>query len=145
MGFPKDFPYAFVPISFWFLPTCMSLSCYFIIMHQNPILTNKVSVILLNFKIVNKDRLIKSLKLNFSNFNFITVSGNKCVAKFEITGSYPALFFNIERVICGCVNGFTVRSRNVKNFVCFLNPNTQNFFKLCFSYNPMDFCDNRFT
>ena len=133
MGFPKDFPYAFVPISFWFLPTCMSLSCYFIIMHQHPILTNKVSMEIFNLKVVNKNRLSKLFELKISNLNLVTVNGNKSVTDYKITCGYPAFFFNIKWVVCGCVDCFTVGSRNVQDFICFLDPNVENFFKLCFA------------
>ena len=46
---------------------------------------------------------------------FRRVFTTKCVANFKITCGYPALFFNIELVICGCVNGLTVGSKDIEN------------------------------
>ena len=86
-----------------------------IIMHQNPILTNKVSMEILDFKVINKYWFSKLFKFKVSNFNLITISSNKSVTNFKITGSYPTLFFNIELVICGCVNGLTVGSKDIEN------------------------------
>ena len=98
------------------------------IMHQNPILTNKVSMEIFNLKVVNKNRLSKLFELKISNLNLVTVNGNKSVTNFKITGSYPTLFLNIERVICGSVDSFTVGSRNVQDFICFLDPDVKNLF-----------------
>ena len=106
----------------------MSLSCYFIIMHQHPILANKVSMEISNFEVVNGDRFSKIFKLKFSNFDFVTNSGNKYVTDFKITCRYPTFFLNIEWVICGSVDSFTVGSRNVQDFICFLDPDVQNLF-----------------
>ena len=78
-------------------------------MHQHPILANKVSMEILNLKVVNKYWFSKLLKFKVSNFDFITVSSNKCITNFKIACSYPALAVNIEWVVCGCVNSFTVR------------------------------------
>ena len=111
----------------------MSLSRYFIIMHHHPILTNKVSMEILDFKVINGNWLSKLFKFKVSNFNLITISSNKSVTNFKITGSYPTLFLNIERVICGSVDSFTVGSRNVQDFICFLDPNVENLFKFCFA------------
>lgn len=58
------------------------------IMHQHPILTHKVSMAVLNFKVVHKDRFSKLFNLKVGNFNLITVSGNKCVTNFKITCGY---------------------------------------------------------
>ena len=102
-------------------------------MHQHPILTNKVSMEIGNFKVINKYWFSKFFKLKVSNFDFATISGNKYITNIKITGSYPALFLNIERVICGSVDSFTVGSRNVQDFICFLDPDVQNLFKLCFA------------
>ena len=88
---------------------------------------------ILNLKVVNKYWFSKLFKFKVSNFDFITVNGNKCVANFKIACSYPALAVNIEWVVCGCINCFAIRSGNVKNFVSFLNPNVENLFKLCFA------------
>jgi len=65
---------------------------------------------ILNLKVVNKYWFSKLFKFKVSNPNFITISGVENVTNFKITGSYPAFFLNIERVIgCG-VDCFTVRS-----------------------------------
>ena len=80
-----------------------------IIMHQHPILTNKVSMEIGNFKVINKYWFSKIFKLKFSNFDFATISGNKYITNIKITGSYPTLFLNIERMVSCCVNSFTVR------------------------------------
>lgn len=85
------------------------------IMHQNPILTNKVSMEILDFKVKNGNWLSKLFKFKVSNLNLVTVNGNKSVTNFKITCGYPALFFNIELVICGCVNGLTVGSKDIEN------------------------------
>ena len=79
-------------------------------MHQNPILTNKVSMEILNLKVVNQDRFSKLFKFKVSNFNFIAVSSAENVANFKVTCGYPALAVNIEWVVSCGVNGFTVRS-----------------------------------
>ena len=63
-----------------------------------------------NFEVVNEDRFSKIFKLKFSNFDFVTNSGNKSISNFKISSSYPTLFLNIERVICGSINSFTARS-----------------------------------
>ena len=97
-------------------------------MHQHPILTNKVSMEILDFKVINKYWFSKFFKLKVSNFDFVTNSGNKYVTDFKITGSYPTLVLNIERVVCGSVYSFTVGSRNVQDFICFLDPDIQNLF-----------------
>ena len=97
-------------------------------MHQHPILTNKVSMEIGNFKVINKYWFSKFFKLKVSNFDFFTNSGNKYVTDFKITCRYPTLFLNIERVICGSVDSFTVRCWNVENFICFLDPDVQNLF-----------------
>ena len=102
-------------------------------MHQHPILTNEVSIKVCYIKVVNNDRFSKLFKLNVSNFNFVTISGVKDITNFKVTCGYPTFFLNIERMICGSVNGFAVSSFYVKNLVSFLNPNVQNFFKLCFA------------
>ena len=98
------------------------------IMDQNRNRANKVSMEILDFKVINKYWFSKFFKFKVSNFNLITISSNKSVTNFKITGSYPTLFLNIERVICGSVDSFTVVSRNVQDFICFLNPNVQNLF-----------------
>ena len=102
-------------------------------MHQHPILTNKVSMEILNLKVVNQDRLSKFFKFKVSNFDFITISSNKSVTNFEISCSYPTLILNIEWVVCGSVNGFAIRSFKVQDFVSFLDPGIQNLFKFCFA------------
>ena len=84
-------------------------------MHQNPKLTNKVSMKILNLKVVNQDRLSKFFKLYIGNLNLVTVNGNKCVANFKITCRYPTLVLNIERVVCGSVNGLTFGSKDIEN------------------------------
>ena len=80
-----------------------------IIMHQHPILTNKVSMEIGNIKVVDSYWFSKLFKFKISNFNFITVSVNKYVTNFKITGSYPALTVDIERVVSCSVDSFTVR------------------------------------
>ena len=101
-------------------------------MHQHPILTNKVSMEILDFKVINKYWFSKLFKLSISNFNLVTINSAENITNFKITGSYPALVLNIERVVSCSVDSFTVESRNVENFICFLDPDVENFFKLCF-------------
>ncbi len=102
-------------------------------MHQHPILTNIVSMAVLNLKVVNKYRLSQFLNLNIGNLNLVTVSGNKCITDFKIACGNPTLIFNIERVVRSGVNSFAVRSGNVQYLVSFFDPDVQNLFKLCFS------------
>ena len=79
-------------------------------MHQHPILANKVSMEISNFEVVNGDRFSKLFKLSISNLNLVTINSAENVTNFKITGSYPTLVLNIERVVSCCVNSFTVRS-----------------------------------
>ena len=102
-------------------------------MHQHPILANKVSMEISNFEVVNGDRFSKIFKLKFSNFDFVTNSGNKSISNFKISSSYPALAVNIEWVVSCGVDSFTVRCGNVQDFICFLDPNVENLFKFCFA------------
>ena len=104
-----------------------------VIMHQHPILTDEVSIKVCHIKVINKYWFSKFFKLKVSNFDFFTNSGNKYVTDFKITCRYPTLFLNIERVICGSVDSFTVGSRNVQDFICFLDPDVKNLFKFCFA------------
>ena len=102
-------------------------------MHQHPILTNKVSMEISNFEVVNRDRFSKIFKFKVGNFNLITISSIENITDFNVASSYPTLFLNIERVICGSVDSFTVGSRNVQDFICFLDPDVKNLFKFCFA------------
>ena len=102
-------------------------------MHQHPILTNKVSMEIGNFKVINKYWFSKLFKFKVSNLNLITINCNKSVTNIKITGSYPALFLNIERVVSCCVNSFTISCGNVQDFICFLDPDVKNLFKFCFA------------
>jgi hypothetical protein len=97
-------------------------------MHQHPILTNKVSMEINNFEVVNGDRFSKLFKFSISNLNLVTINSAENITNFKITGSYPAFFLNIERVICGSVYSFTIGSGNVQDFICFLDPDVQNLF-----------------
>ena len=92
-------------------------------MHQYPILTNKVSMEILNLKVVDSNWFSKLFKFKFSNFNLVTISGVENVTNFKVACGYPTLFFNIERMVCGSVDSFTVKSGNVKNFIGFLDLN----------------------
>ena len=102
-------------------------------MHQHPILTNKVSMEIGNFKVINKYWFSKFFKLKVSNFDFVTNSGNKYVTDFKITCRYPTFLLNIERVVSCGVDSFTVSCGNVQNFICFLDPDVKNLFKFCFA------------
>ena len=79
-------------------------------MHQHPILTNKVSMEISNFEVVNRDRFSKIFKFKVGNFNLITISSIENITDFNVASSYPTLFLNIERVVSCGVNSFTVRS-----------------------------------
>ena len=53
-------------------------------MHQNPILTHKVSIEVSYIKVVHKDRFSQFFNLNISNLNLITVSGVENITNFKI-------------------------------------------------------------
>lgn len=79
-----------------------------IIYLKNSMITNKVSMEILNLKVVNKDRFSKLFNNKVGNFNLVTISGVENVTNFKVASRYPTLFFNIERMVgCG-VNSFAV-------------------------------------
>ena len=73
-------------------------------MHQNRYITNKVRMIILNFKIINQYTLIKLFNLRTENNRCRTVKVIDFIALNEISCSSPALTYNIERVISGSIN-----------------------------------------
>lgn len=79
-----------------------------IIYLKNSMITNKVSMEILNLKVVNKYWFSKLVKFKVGNLNLITVSSIENVTNFKVTSRYPSLAVNIEWVVCSCVDGFAV-------------------------------------
>ena len=77
-------------------------------MHQNRYITNKVRMIILNFKIINQYTLIKLFNLRTENNRCRTVKVIDFIALNEISCSSPALTYNIERFLI-CCQGSRVR------------------------------------
>lgn len=81
----------------------------FRIMHLNTTLTNKISVIIINLKIINLySFIIKLFTADLLNTESISVIINKLCTYPKLFGIYKAFIFYVKRVIVCSYNCFTV-------------------------------------
>ena len=79
------------------------------VMHPNTTLTNKISVILINLKIINGyNFVIKLFTADLLNTESISVIINKLCTYPKLFGIYKAFIFYVKRVIVCSYNCFTV-------------------------------------
>ena len=77
-------------------------------MNPNPFFTNKISMIIFNLKIVNSSRLVKFFNPMFLNKQIFAIYADKFITDKKVSSIDKASALNVERVIFGCDNLFTV-------------------------------------
>ena len=101
-------------------------SAAFRIMHPNTTLINKISVILINLKIINGyNFIIKLFTADLLNTESISVIINKLCTYPKLFGIYKAFIFYVKRVIVCSYNCFTVYCKMNQSVylsdICFKN------------------------
>ena len=85
-------------------------------MHPNRTITNKISMIIFNLKIIHVNRLVKFFNPMFLNKQVLAIYAYKFIAneKTSCIDKTPALY--IKRVIISCYNFFTINCEVNKLF-----------------------------
>ncbi len=91
-----------------FLKGLLIFRCAILVMHPNSTITNKISMIIFNLKIVNSSRLVKFFNPMFLNKQIFAIYADKFITNEKISCIDKASALYIKRVIFGCDNLFTV-------------------------------------
>jgi len=77
-------------------------------MYQYRRFANKISMEILNLKVINLDRRFKNFVLNPFNSYKLTIGKYKYIAGFKTSCQCPAKLVNIERMTWCCRYSFTI-------------------------------------
>ena len=85
-------------------------------MHPNRTITNKISMIIFNLKIIHVNRLVKFFNPMFLNKQIFAIYADKFITNEQTSciDKTPALY--IKRVIISCYNFFTINCEVNKLF-----------------------------
>ena len=91
-----------------FLKGLLIFRCAILVMHPNSTITNKISMIIFNLKIVNSSRLVKFFNPMFLNKQIFAIYADKFITNEKISCIDKASALYIKRVIISCYNFFAV-------------------------------------
>ena len=89
------------------------------IVHEHAVLAYEVSMEILNFEVIDLNRLIELLNSNGMNERCFAISQFQVVVRFQIDRRDPALVVHIERMLGGAGNRF-IANLNVDKLILFI-------------------------